>query len=116
MDSPRVLGIGVGLFVLVFLWVLSLLLCVLMSRASRPLRFVSVGVFLLVVIITLVLVFFPKQTPSVPVVKELVITDDFFIGRYVLLTFSLLALLVAIALAIVFHVLEPVYGQPLKSR
>ncbi|CAM9768184.1 unnamed protein product [Lampetra fluviatilis] len=111
MDSPRVLGIGVGLFVLVFLWVLSLLLCVLMSRASRPLRFVSVGVFLLVVIITLVLVFFPKQTPSVPV-----ITDDFFIGRYVLLTFSLLALLVAIALAIVFHVLEPVYGQPLKSR
>ncbi|CAM9859167.1 unnamed protein product [Lampetra planeri] len=115
MDSPRVLGIGVGLFVLVFLWVLSLLLCVLMSRASRPLRFVSVGVFLLVVIITLVLVFFPKQTPSVPVVKEL-ITDDFFIGRYVLLTFSLLALLVAIALAIVFHVLEPVYGQPLKSR
>nr|XP_032820355.1 transmembrane protein 218 [Petromyzon marinus]XP_032820356.1 transmembrane protein 218 [Petromyzon marinus] len=116
MDSPRILGIGVGLFVLVFLWVLSLLLCVLMSRASRPLRFVSVGVFLLVVIITLVLVFFPKQTPSMPVVKEPVITDEFFIGRYVLLTFSLLALLVAIALAIVFHVLEPVCGQPLKSH
>ncbi|KAM9037750.1 LOW QUALITY PROTEIN: transmembrane protein 218 [Sarcophilus harrisii] len=82
-----ILGVGAEVFILALLWVLILLLCVLLSRASSLARFSVIFVFFAALIITLVLLFFPWAT-EVPIPEvEMKILDKFFIGHYVLLVF-----------------------------
>ena len=57
-----VLGVGAGVFLLALIWVLVLLLCVLLSRASGIARFSIVFVFLGALIITTVLLLFPRAS------------------------------------------------------
>ncbi|XP_011789981.1 PREDICTED: transmembrane protein 218 isoform X2 [Colobus angolensis palliatus] len=63
--SPRgmagtVLGVGAGVFILALLWVSVLLLCVLLSRASGAARFSVIFLFFGAVIITSVLLLYPR--------------------------------------------------------
>ncbi|XP_058520038.1 transmembrane protein 218 isoform X2 [Ochotona princeps] len=60
--AGTVLGVGAGVFILALLWVLVLLLCVLLSRASGVARFSVVFVFLGALIITAVLLLFPRAS------------------------------------------------------
>ncbi|XP_062949683.1 transmembrane protein 218 isoform X1 [Cynocephalus volans] len=118
--SPRrmagtVLGVGAGVFVFALLWVLVLLLCVLLSRASGIARFSVVFVFLAAVIITSVLLLFPRASESPAPEVEIKIVDAFFIGRYVLLAFLSAVFLGGLFLVLIHHVLEPVYAKPLRS-
>nr|XP_035979219.1 transmembrane protein 218 isoform X1 [Halichoerus grypus] len=60
--AGTVLGVGAGVFVLALLWVSVLLLCALLSRASGLARFSVVFVFLGALIITSVLLLFPRAS------------------------------------------------------
>nr|XP_045750718.1 transmembrane protein 218 isoform X2 [Mirounga angustirostris]XP_045750719.1 transmembrane protein 218 isoform X2 [Mirounga angustirostris]XP_045750720.1 transmembrane protein 218 isoform X2 [Mirounga angustirostris]XP_045750721.1 transmembrane protein 218 isoform X2 [Mirounga angustirostris]XP_054368189.1 transmembrane protein 218 isoform X2 [Mirounga angustirostris] len=60
--AGTVLGVGAGVFILALLWVLVLLLCALLSRASGLARFSVVFVFLGALIITSVLLLFPRAS------------------------------------------------------
>ncbi|XP_066895339.1 transmembrane protein 218 isoform X3 [Kogia breviceps] len=64
--SPRmagtVLGVGAGVFILALLWVSVLLLCLLLSRASGIARFSVIFVLLGALIITAVLLLFPRAS------------------------------------------------------
>ncbi|XP_019514395.1 PREDICTED: transmembrane protein 218 isoform X3 [Hipposideros armiger] len=64
MMAGTVLGVGAGVFILALLWVLVLLLCVLLSRASGVARFSVMFVFLGALIITSVLLLFPRASES----------------------------------------------------
>uniref|UniRef100_A0A8D0H3Y4 Transmembrane protein 218 n=1 Tax=Sphenodon punctatus TaxID=8508 RepID=A0A8D0H3Y4_SPHPU len=109
-----VLGVGPGVFILALLWVLTLLLCVLLSRASGLLRFSVVLVFIAAVIITLILLLFPRASEFPTPATEMKIVDTFFIGRYVLLSLLSVIFLGSLFMVLVHHILEPVYAKPLR--
>ncbi|XP_068936544.1 transmembrane protein 218 [Petaurus breviceps papuanus] len=109
-----VLGVGAGVFILALLWALVLLLCVLLARASGLARFSVIFVFLAAVIITSVLLFFPRATEVPTPEVEFKIMDKFFIGRYVLLVFLSVFFLGSLFLVLINHILEPIYAKPLR--
>nr|XP_020856350.1 transmembrane protein 218-like [Phascolarctos cinereus] len=113
--AGAVLGVGAGVFILALLWVLVLLLCVLLCRASGLARFFVIFVFLAAVIITSVLLLFPRATEVPTPEVEIKIMDKFFIGRYVLLAFLSIFFLGSLFLVLIHHILEPIYAKPLRS-
>nr|XP_056716730.1 transmembrane protein 218 [Euleptes europaea] len=110
-----VLGVGPGVFILALLWVLALLLCLLLSRASGLARFSVILVFLAAVIITLVLLLFPRAGEFPEPVTEVKIVDTFYVGRYVLLSILSIIFLGCLFLVLVHHVMQPVYAKPMRS-
>ncbi|XP_004714211.1 transmembrane protein 218 [Echinops telfairi] len=113
--AGTVLGVGAGVFILALLWVLVLLLCVLLSRASGIARFSIIFVFLGAVVITSVLLLFPRATEFPIPDVEVKIVDAFFIGRYVLLALLSAIFLGGLFLVLIHHILEPIYAKPLRS-
>ncbi|XP_053124961.1 transmembrane protein 218 [Hemicordylus capensis] len=109
-----VLGVGPGVFILALLWVLTLLLCVLLSRASGLARFSVILVFFAAVIVTLALLFFPRASEFPGPATEVKIVDTFFIGRYVLLSLVSLVFLGCLFIILVHHLLQPVYAKPIR--
>ncbi|XP_065738871.1 transmembrane protein 218 isoform X1 [Phocoena phocoena] len=140
--AGTVLGVGAGVFVLALLWVSVLLLCLLLSRASgiaRNLEFPGINrntsrwylsgkkslgmkrfsvifVFLGALIITAVLLLFPRASEFPAPEAEMKIVDAFFIGRYVLLAFITLVFLGSLFLVLIHHIVEPIYAKPLRSH
>nr|XP_004670630.1 transmembrane protein 218 [Jaculus jaculus] len=114
--ADMVLGVGAGVFVLALLWVLVLLLCVLLSRASGIARFSITFVLLGALIITSVLLLFPRASEFPEPEGEMKIVDGFFIGRYVLLALLSAIFLGGLFLVLTHHLLEPIYAKPLRSR
>lgn len=112
--AGTVLGVGAGVFILALLWVLVLLLCVLLSRASGVARFSVIFVFLGALIITAVLLLFPRASEFPAPEAEIKIVDAFFIGRYALLAFISAVFLGGLFLVLT-HVLEPIYAKPLRA-
>ncbi|XP_040287049.1 transmembrane protein 218 [Bufo bufo] len=114
--ATTVLGVGIGVIVIAVIWVVTLLVCVLLTRASGAARLSSIALFFLAVIITLILVFFPRASETPSPEKEVQIVDTFFIGRYVLLSVISVVFLGSFFMALVYCLLEPVYAKPLRVR
>ncbi|XP_016059887.1 PREDICTED: transmembrane protein 218 [Miniopterus natalensis] len=113
--AGTVLGVGTGVFVLALLWVLALLLCALLSRASGAARYSVIFVFLGALLITAVLLLLPRASEIPAPEAEMKIVDAFFIGRYVLLAFLSAVFLGGLFLVLTHHILEPIYAKPLRS-
>ncbi|XP_037361443.1 transmembrane protein 218 [Talpa occidentalis] len=114
--AGTVLGVGAGVFILALLWVFVLLLCVLLSRASGIARYSIIFLFLGAVLITSVLLLFPRASELPAPEVEVKIVDSFFIGRYVLLAFLTAVFLGGLFLLLIHHILEPVYAKPQRSH
>ncbi|CAL8364375.1 unnamed protein product [Lota lota] len=122
--ANTVLGVGTGVFLIVLIWILALIFGIILLRASGPIRLGVVPVFLVALIITLTLVFFPRTSETIPPFQEAEvfrylntkIVDQLFIGRYVLLSVASLAFLAALVMLLPHHLLEPVYAKPLRTR
>ncbi|XP_007520713.1 transmembrane protein 218 [Erinaceus europaeus] len=110
-----VLGVGAGVFILALLWVSVVLLCALLSRASGTVRFSVLFVVLGALIITVVLLLFPRASDSPAPEVETKTVDTFFIGRYVLLALLTAVFLGGLFLVLIHHILEPIYAKPLRS-
>ncbi|KAL4608690.1 transmembrane protein 218-like [Arapaima gigas] len=109
------LGVGEGVFILALIWILTLLFGVFLSRTSGPAKFSIVPLVFLALIITLVLVFFPRSSEVPSPVREVQIVDNFFIGRYVLLSVVSVTFLVALFMLLPVYFLEPLYARPLRT-
>ncbi|XP_072282600.1 transmembrane protein 218 isoform X2 [Pyxicephalus adspersus] len=114
--ATTILGVGTGVFVISVIWIVTLLLCVLLSRTSGTTRLLNVVFFLLALIVTLILVFFPRASETSTPEKEFQIVDTFFIGRYVLLSVMSVIFLATAFLSLLYYLLEPVYAKPLRTR
>lgn len=111
-----VLGVGTGVFIITLIWILTLALTIILSRATGPTKLGIIPVVLLALIITLVLVFFPRASEVPATQRAVQIVDMFFIGRYVLLSLVSLVFLAALFMLLPLHFLEPVYAKPLRTH
>ncbi|OCT72329.1 transmembrane protein 218 [Xenopus laevis] len=111
--ATTILGVGPGVFIIAVIWVVTLMLAVLLCRASGKARFWTVVVFTLALITTLILVFFPRASQTPAPAKEMQIVDTFFIGRYFLISIMSVIFLGCLFFVFVYHILEPVYAKPL---
>ncbi|XP_077985732.1 transmembrane protein 218-like isoform X1 [Glandiceps talaboti] len=111
-----VLGVGVGIFILAFIWTLTFALCLFFSRSQGGLKNAGIGIFFLSLIITLILIFFPREDPSAPVVEDYTIYDNTIIGRTVLVSFMGLFVLVGVVFVFLFHWMDPMLAKPIKKR
>ncbi|XP_051972382.1 transmembrane protein 218 [Xyrauchen texanus] len=111
-----VLGVGTGVFILALIWIVTLALAIILSRATGATKLGIIPIFLLALTISLVLVFFPRA-PEVPTPEtKIQIVDMFFIGRYVLLSLASVVFLAALFMLLPLHFLEPVYAKPLRTH
>lgn len=53
---------GVGVLLLLIFWTLGIVGCVALSRAEGPQKNGVVGIFFLLVVLTLALIFWPRKT------------------------------------------------------
>ncbi|XP_048588831.1 transmembrane protein 218 [Nematostella vectensis] len=114
-----VLGVGVGLFVLVLLWVLGILGCVAFSRATGGLKNAVFGIGVLLIVVTLVMLFYPRKTRQEELggrSSKQVEVDGLIIPRTVLFAFMCIFALVTFVFLVVFHWMEPIYSPALTSR
>ncbi|XP_070549344.1 transmembrane protein 218-like isoform X1 [Ptychodera flava] len=124
-----VLGVGVGIFILAFIWALTFLLCLVFSRSQGGLKIneliyltreclwnAVIGIFLGALAITLILVFFPREDPSAAKEVDFTIYDHTLIGRTVLVSFMGLFVLVGVVLVFIFHWMDPMLAKPIKRR
>ncbi|XP_039620068.1 transmembrane protein 218 [Erpetoichthys calabaricus] len=113
--AVTILGVGIGVFLIALIWIVSFFLFLVLSRASGAARLLVIPVFLLAVIVTVTLIFFPRTPESPSLVKDVTIVDTFFIGRYVLLSILALIFLASLFLVLPFYILEPIYAKPLRT-
>ncbi|XP_072514651.1 transmembrane protein 218 [Salminus brasiliensis] len=114
--AGAVLGVGTGVFLIALSWIVTLVLSLLLSRASAPTKLLIFPIVFLASTITLILVLFPRA-PEVPSpVKEMQVVDTFFIGRYVLLSLVSVVFLAALFALLPFHLLEPMYAKPVRAH
>ncbi|XP_032905889.1 transmembrane protein 218 [Amblyraja radiata] len=111
-----VMGVGPGIFILAVIWVLSFLICNLLSRSGGVVSWLSIVlVFLLALIITMILIFFPRAKETPEPVTEDVIFDNFFIGRYCLLCILIVGFLAGLILLFPYYLVEHIEAKPLRS-
>ncbi|XP_061105987.1 transmembrane protein 218 [Conger conger] len=111
-----VLGVGTGVFLIILIWIVALVFGIILSRASGATKLSIIPVFFLALVITLILVFFPRSPETPSPIGEVEIVDGFFVGRYVLLSVASLVFLVAFFMLLPMHFLEPVYAKPLRKH
>ncbi|KAM7450907.1 hypothetical protein ABFA07_001311 [Porites harrisoni] len=113
-----VAGMGVGVLLLLIFWTLGIVGCVALSRAEGPLKNAVVGIFVLVVILTLALIFWPRKTKEEELAgstAKKIEVDELIIPKTVLFVF--LCIFAAVAFVfLVLHWMEPVYSPALTSR
>ncbi|XP_062309675.1 transmembrane protein 218 [Osmerus eperlanus] len=114
--AGTVLGVGTGVFLIALIWIVAFVSGMILLRASGTTKLGVVPVFLLALIITLALVFFPRSSETPSPFREKEVVDTFFIGRYVLLAVSCLVFLVALFPLLTQHLLTPVYAKPLRPH
>ncbi|KAM6970184.1 transmembrane protein 218 [Aplochiton taeniatus] len=114
--AAMLLGMGTGVVLIAAIWIIAFVLGIILLRASGPTKLGVVPLFLLALISTLTLAFFPRSSEALSPFKETEIVDTFFIGRYVLLSVASLVFLVALFLLLPHHFLEAVYAKPLRTH
>ncbi|KAI7793798.1 transmembrane protein 218 [Triplophysa rosa] len=114
--AEMVLGVGTGVFIVALIWIVTLALSIILSRATGQTMLGIILLFLLALTITLVLVFFPRATEVPSAEREVEIVDTFFIGRYVLLSLVSVVFLAGLFMLLPLHFLEPVYAKPLRTH
>ncbi|XP_012723601.3 transmembrane protein 218 [Fundulus heteroclitus] len=114
--TNAVLQMGTGVFVIVIVWMASLVASMVLLRAAGSTKLGVIPIVLLALTITLVLVFFPRSPESPPPFTEMEIVDTLFIGRYVLLAVASAVFLLAFFLLLPLHFLEPVHAKALRTH
>ncbi|XP_031564480.1 transmembrane protein 218-like [Actinia tenebrosa] len=114
-----VLGVGVGLFVLIFFWVLGILGCVSLSRATGGLKNAVFGIGFLLILLTITMLFYPRKTKEEELAGssgKKVEVDYMIIPRTVLFSFICVFAVVAFVFVLIFHWMEPIYSPALTTR
>ncbi|XP_055864546.1 transmembrane protein 218-like [Biomphalaria glabrata] len=114
MAGP-VLNVGIGLFVLAFVWVIELAACIALSRSPTKLANMAPVSILIAIIISIILIFIPRESQYPSLEEQSVIYDYSIVYRSSLI--AVMALFVVLGLVFYFiqHALHPVQAKPLRK-
>ena len=90
-------GLGVGTFILIFLWVATIVASLFFVRTGRSI--IAVAICLLVALISVVLLVLPREKPND--VDDIIIYDKIFWPRLALIVGLLISFLVGSAVTVV---------------
>lgn len=109
--TTHVLGVGLGLFLLIALWAVTIVLYIVSMRTEKQ---VGSVVILVATIVTLVLVLIPRDSeiPAPPVVK---LYDHFFIWRTLVVIFLGVSAFAGFIVVLITHFMEPRFAVPIKK-
>ncbi|KAM9499108.1 transmembrane protein 218-like isoform 1-T1 [Salvelinus alpinus] len=113
--AGTVLGVGTGVFFIALIWIVAFVLGMILLRATGPTNLGVIPVFLLALISTLLLMFFPRSSETLSPFKDFETVDTLFISRYVLLSVASVGFLVALFGLLPLHFLDAVYAKPLNT-
>uniref|UniRef100_A0A914UUX7 Transmembrane protein 218 n=1 Tax=Plectus sambesii TaxID=2011161 RepID=A0A914UUX7_9BILA len=104
--AARVFGLGIGVVILALIWALSFAVCLLCTRRSGFDG--GIPMVLLTTIITVILIFFPREMPTVEEAVDVRIVDHYFIPRIIFVSAMALMLLIGVVLLFIHHINRPV--------
>ncbi|KAL4230382.1 hypothetical protein ACF0H5_010764 [Mactra antiquata] len=110
-DHNTVLGVGIGLFLIILVWALSLFLCVVFSRASGAISNVGIVMILFALLFSVILLVLPREDFEEPSTK---VYDYSIIFRSVLIAACALFLVIGLVAYLAAHVMEPVFAKPIR--
>lgn len=113
VTMATVAGIGIGLFILAFVWALCIFMCIAFSRAQGNLAYAAVGFILIAIILTLILWFMPRGEP--PPEESYIKYDEMYVKRTVLISFVGIGVLLGLAFWLFIHICEEQRTGPLKK-
>ncbi len=118
VDGPRVLGLGVGLFLLILLWSFALAAVLVWTRLSAG---ATLGITALAGVITAVMLAIPRHPPVFSDETQNKDDDDgdkiydtIFIWRLLLLLILFAFAVVGALYTLCGHFVQPLHGQPIK--
>lgn len=109
---------GLGVLLVLIFWSLGITGCVVLSRASGGLKNSVVGIFFLLVLLTVILVLWPRKTPEEELAgstAKKIEVDELIIPKTVLFVFICIFAVVAFVF-LLLHWMEPIYSPALTSR
>ncbi|XP_045203566.1 transmembrane protein 218-like [Mercenaria mercenaria] len=110
-DHNTVLGVGIGLFLIILVWALSLFLCIVFSRAVGAISNIGIVMILFATLFTVILLVLPREDFEAPTTK---IYDYSIIFRSVLIAACSLFLVIGLVAFLIIHLMEPVYAKPIR--
>lgn len=106
-------SIGVGLFILIIIWIFALLAFVVAVRTQSNFGWIALAA---ATIITITLIVIPTEKPQkTPDDIDSLDKDFGYVYRTVLLLFLILSVIIAFISFFVLHCIEPVRPKPIKS-
>jgi len=103
--------LGTGFIILVVVWVICIVLSVVFSRFEGSLAYAGIVFILIAIIITLILWFYPRDTPPD---KTYVPYDNMSVVRTAVVSVLGVMLLIGAIVVAVFHVFDEHRARPLK--
>lgn len=108
-----VAGIGVGLLVLIVIWTLTAVAVFVLAAIPKA-RYGIPAVLAVSVLISLVLILYPRESSSVNTAVQDV--DEIFFGRLTLLVILGGFIVAGFAVVFKFHISEPITAGSKKAR
>jgi len=108
--TVRVLGVGIGLFVVIAIWIFAVVSCIISHRTHKNFGTVVVAVATLV---TLILVLIPRDT-EVPKKAVFKLYDQLFVWRTSLVILLGLSAVTGFVFFVITHLMQARHTQPVK--
>ncbi|KAK7481731.1 hypothetical protein BaRGS_00017718 [Batillaria attramentaria] len=110
----RVFGVGVGLFLIAFVWTFCILFCLLLTRASTNISKLGPVLILFAGLFTGILVVIPRE-PQFPTENEQAVVYDYtIIYRNVIIAALALFIIIGLVMFLVKHAMEPIYAKRIR--
>lgn len=109
----QILGIGIGLFILILIWTLTIGSCIIVSK-TKGFSYIASSSFVASCFITVLLIWIPREPPSYDPKSDIRIYDSLFIWRIILIIIMTLSCLFAFS-NVLSHWMEPIFAKRIKG-
>lgn len=108
--TVRVLGVGIGLFAVIAIWVFAVVSCIISHRTHKNFGTVVVAVAALV---TLILILIPRDS-DIPKKAVFKLYDQLFMWRTSLVILLGLSAMTGLVFFVITHLMQARHTQPVK--
>ncbi|KAH9504303.1 hypothetical protein Btru_064579 [Bulinus truncatus] len=113
--AGQVLNVGIGLFLLAFIWVAALAVCIALSRSPTKLASFAPISVLIAIVISIILIFIPRESQFPSLEEQSVVYDYSIVYRSSLIAVMALFIVIGVVFYFINHALHPVQAKPLRK-